>query len=573
MFLFRDTIYKGKNKTMKDSVIYDPNILLREAINDDNIAQLEEAVSLGADFREGARTVSDDGSKSGSKYNILSYAARKGSINIIRYLINEKGWDVNRPDDPGKFTPLHYAARYKNLTLAKCLVEEFKAKTDLRDINSHIPLMSAVLEGGLDMLKYLIVRDPSSVHTRDSEGNSILHWSILVRNHDMTKYLIDKKLLDVNLQDLRGRSVLQDSILTGYLPIVTYLIEEGKANTRILDKEKNTLLHSACCTRNLELVKYILDKQPNVNARNQHGLTPLHIAATNGNLNIVKYLIEEAQANISLTDLRGNNVLLSTFDIDVLYYLVSEQGLDPNTRNIKGKTLLFEAISNKAVNLVAALLKCGANPDRHTYKGHGESGYSYNKYRHSEKIGQLFKAQDFTDKLVDEKYTVRFGKKLHEKYNENQKAEYIRKITPKFNDQQKDVIIGRINHKIKAYSKTQINELNNFLKEESSKGYLTFDLYEDIVKGCPKILKIHIDELMIVYLIGLHNKSFVSLLPKDIQNEIAKIVSPIGYLYMNEHKMKRQEEDTISDYYIKPGKEEEVEAIGLNQEISSNDQV
>jgi hypothetical protein len=39
-----------------------------------------------------------------------------------------------------------------------------------------------------------------------------------------------------------------------------------------------------------------------------------------------------------------------------------------------------------------------------------------------------------------------------------------------------------------------------------------------------------------------------------------------------EAKSKLEEEDTISNYYIKPGKVE-VEAIGLNQEISSNDQV
>ncbi|MDF2966191.1 MAG: hypothetical protein K0Q51_1579 [Rickettsiaceae bacterium] len=39
-----------------------------------------------------------------------------------------------------------------------------------------------------------------------------------------------------------------------------------------------------------------------------------------------------------------------------------------------------------------------------------------------------------------------------------------------------------------------------------------------------------------------------------------------------EAKSKFEEEDTISNYYIKPGKVE-VEAIGLNQEISSNDQV
>ena len=99
------------------------------------------------------------------------------------------------------------------------------------------------------------------------------------------------------------KATMQKDTRDDQLEIVKHLLER-EANIEAQDQDGVTPLHCASQIGDLEIVKHLLERGANIEAQDQHGGTPLHWASRNGHLEIVKHLLEN-RANIEAKDNDG----------------------------------------------------------------------------------------------------------------------------------------------------------------------------------------------------------------------------------------------------------------------------
>ena len=129
-----------------------------------------------------------------------------------------------------------------------------------------------------------------------------------------------------------------------------------------LDKQLK-FLFLAIEHKDIELVKYILEKDVDVNGRNQEGRTPLVVAAHHKALEISKLLIQKG-SKVNLADEEGYTALMEAADHGAfnLVKLLIHFGADPNRISENGHTALMEAADHGYNDIINYLLDHGADP-------------------------------------------------------------------------------------------------------------------------------------------------------------------------------------------------------------------
>jgi ankyrin repeat protein len=155
----------------------------------------------------------------------LHFAAKSGNLDLVKYLIEEKGADFNAPDNDGKIA-LHFAARWAKLDVVKYLIEEKGADFNAPDNDGKIALHFAAESGELDLVKYLIEEKGADFNTPDNDGETPLHSAASWGTLDVVKYLIEEKGADFNALDKCGKTPLHSAAFAaglGKLDVVKYL--------------------------------------------------------------------------------------------------------------------------------------------------------------------------------------------------------------------------------------------------------------------------------------------------------------------------------------------------------------
>lgn len=111
---------------------------------------------------------------------------------------------------------------------------------------------------------------------------------------------------NVNGMDAEGRTALMLAGFNGHSEVILKLLDEGAIIDRRDVMGRTALLYTATGPF-AEAVRILLDKgaNPNVVDSDEH-FSPLMHAAAEGNLDVVKILVE-AEADITLTDVDGDN--------------------------------------------------------------------------------------------------------------------------------------------------------------------------------------------------------------------------------------------------------------------------
>ena len=240
------------------------NIYLLE-IARDGIAPLHAAARRGSQRKMNIDCQVEHGSTP------LHYAVLGGQLDIVQYLINERGCDRMCRNKDGE-TPLHNACRTNNLDVVKYLIEDLKVDSSCRDKNDCTPLHIAAAFGTLSIVQYLVEEQQCDVECRNKNGNTPLHYAAL----------------------------------GGQLDIVQYLISERGCDPMYRDEDGETPLHCACRTNNLDVVKYLIeDIKVDSSCRDRNDCTPLHYAALCGQLSVVKCLVEDYMCDPAVTDKNG----------------------------------------------------------------------------------------------------------------------------------------------------------------------------------------------------------------------------------------------------------------------------
>lgn len=169
--------------------------------------------------------------------------------------------------------------------------------------------------------------------------------------------------------DKNGQSILHWAIIHGYEDLVWKLLERD-VNINAVDNEGITPLQIAAGLGQENIVQALLDKDANFDAADKYGWTPLYLAVHNLHAKVACILIERgAKINVRTPEgetplhaaVRGVALLHAAadrvvdLDLSIVQTLI-EHGADINARTTQGKTPLQIAAEFRCGDIVIDLL-------------------------------------------------------------------------------------------------------------------------------------------------------------------------------------------------------------------------
>ncbi len=252
------------------------------------------------------------------KWEALSYAAEKGKIDVMEYLLDSGAAAPNIDDELNMWAeddnkeliiwtnltnaPLLRAAQVGNVESVEFLLKKNPELLNYK-MNNQIfgftVLTHAAKHGKTNVVKYLLQQgaDPS---IPDPANSLPLHHAADKGHLEIAKMLIEKKADSINVKGHQRATPLCVASRAGNLDMVQFLLNSG-ADATIHDGNGYLPLHWATQNKHLEIVKTLVDKNLNlVNAKGPGGNTALNISAIEGVVNIAQYLLDHgADLNIS----------------------------------------------------------------------------------------------------------------------------------------------------------------------------------------------------------------------------------------------------------------------------------
>ncbi|EQC30448.1 TKL protein kinase [Saprolegnia diclina VS20] len=294
------------------------------------------------------------------------------------------GADVNTRDALGR-SPLHVAILLHRTAMAVRLVAS-TANVDAADTSGATPLHAAVATMQLSVVDHLLRAD-ASPNMEDKAGVSALRLAVEQQHIPALTLLLGCRTTQLDAFGQLPTSVLHAAASAGFLGGVDALLTAGATvDLRSKSTTGETALHLAVANGHVDVVERLVAAGANVDAVTTKTCdTPLHVAARRGLGAIVSVLlaagasVEATNATqhtpvacatpypdviaIFGTDTRRRTHMVAALlaavcdgATDVVRSLVAD-GLDPNTTNEAGESLLHLAVRQNHRGLLEALLQ------------------------------------------------------------------------------------------------------------------------------------------------------------------------------------------------------------------------
>ena len=294
----------------------------------------------------------------------LHAAALMGKTSIVHLLLTTSHPpDINSTFELGE-TPAGLASTYGYHEVVELLIANW-ADVDKPSQFSQSPLLQAV-SGNHEKVVEVLLKHHADLRT-PGQDLTPLHECAYMGNDTIANLLLERWPRDeVDLQDPSGKSPLYAACVRGHFEVARSLMKYHAQPDQALPRFSVFL--GACFGGNLKLVLYLLMLTgASIDEPGFQGWTPLMCACDGGHLKLVKYLLFRGvdpkarneggyeAIHIALLSNRPNKA-------EILKLLLSpEHGVDVNTM-VEKITLLFTACENGDTEIVALLLKNGANP-------------------------------------------------------------------------------------------------------------------------------------------------------------------------------------------------------------------
>ncbi|MBK7116309.1 MAG: ankyrin repeat domain-containing protein [Proteobacteria bacterium] len=294
--------------------------------------------------------------------------------------------------------PLVEAARARDAATAQKLLRESRAAAKQMAVDGTTALHWAVYNDDADLVDRLVAAR-ADVNARNDYGATPLSQAAVVGNVRVIRRLVGAGA-DVEAANADGQTALMVLARSSNVEAARLLLKRGaKVDTREAWREQTALMWAAA-EGQPDMVKLLIEHGADVNARSKvnnwerqvtaeprhqarpaGGFTPLLYAARRGCVQCASLLVK-AGAEVNGVDPDGvSPLLLATlnFSFDTAKFLI-EQGADVNRWDIWGRAPLYAAVDmntlptggradrpsldkTTGIELIAALLKAGANPN------------------------------------------------------------------------------------------------------------------------------------------------------------------------------------------------------------------
>ena len=329
---------------------YDPDSLLEQAIESEGW----ETIDLLLHRR-------DAGLPSSTPSRLLSQAARKGKVSVVRRLVETYPDTPDTADADNKLTPLAWAAREGHVEVIEILLEHGR-DVNSRDGEDKTPLERAV-EGGQDEAATVLL-EAQGVETdiKDSSSTTLLAMAAREGMRRTVQRLLQLEVIDPNAVDNLGHTALSLAAERGHTETVRELLENAQVSLR-LEGPANAQNPLFCAVRaNQSEVVGLLVQRDGIGdliGDAATGRTALSVACARGHLETVKALLTAKNALVpTLADRDGKTPLCWAAENGheaVVAHLVSiKANAKASTKN--GWTPLHFAAQAGATNVIRMLL-------------------------------------------------------------------------------------------------------------------------------------------------------------------------------------------------------------------------
>jgi ankyrin repeat protein len=279
---------------------------------------------------------------------------------------DELSGDVPLPPPDPKAAPIMQALHDGDKQAFKKLASADKKIGNLKGAGGTTPLMQAVLYGDADSVR-LLLEQGADPNIRNEAGAMALMWA--VNDLEKTRLLVEHGA-EVNARSDDGRTPLLIATgLFGNTEVVKLLLERG-ADLSAKSPAPNgyqTVLSETARTGDATLMRMLIERGADVKSA---GVLAFANAARVGGPKCLEILIDGADR---ATLARASAILSPPFYDARMVKALLDRGLDANTREPKGNTLLILAAGSDTLPLetVKALIERGAdvnakNPDGRT---------------------------------------------------------------------------------------------------------------------------------------------------------------------------------------------------------------
>lgn len=214
----------------------------------------------------------------------IHYAAENNHVDVLKYLVEEKGADITLPDNYG-MTALHVACQNRSTEAAIYLIQH--GAQLVGDIFGRSPLDFAAKFDAAQIIQYFVQNSPQSLNDTNSYGQTLLHRAVIGGALETVPLLSPL----ANIPDKIGYTPIH---YAGQYPtpgMVPALVKIG-CDVNAADPNGTTALMVASAFNNQAAVDEILAiTQLQKAQKDNNGRNPLHYATSNSSFSVIPSLV------------------------------------------------------------------------------------------------------------------------------------------------------------------------------------------------------------------------------------------------------------------------------------------